>query len=255
MPHPDVRARIEALAGEAPLLRMDGVAAGYGRTEVLHDIDLRVGRGQALCLIGPNGAGKSTVLNAIFGFANVRHGAIAVGGEDITRMNPDTRLERARIGYVLQDSSVFQDLTVEDNLRLGAYLKRRSKAIRTALDRVFDRYPRLAERRRLPARALSGGERRLLEIARALMMEPRLLLIDEPSLGLDPRHIDLVFETLTDLKGRDGISIVLVEQNALRGLAFADIAYALVAGEVVMAGTGSELANDRAIGRLYLGSH
>ena len=254
MRQPDVRARIAVLGGDAPLLRMEGVAAGYGRTEVLHDVDLRATPGQALCLIGPNGAGKSTVLNAIFGFANVRRGTITVGGDDISRMSAAAKLERARIGYVLQDSSVFQDLSVEDNLRLGAYLKRRSKDIRVALDRVFDRYPRLAGRRRLPARVLSGGERRLLEIARALMMEPRLLLIDEPSLGLDPRHIDLVFETLTDLKGRDGMAIVLVEQNVLRGLAFADVAYALVAGEVVMAGTGGELANDPAIGRLYLGA-
>ena len=255
MPAPEVRARIAALAGEAPILRMEGVAAGYGRTEVLHEVDVLVGAAQSLCLIGPNGAGKSTVLNAIFGFADVRRGKITVGGEDVSTMSAGARLERARVGYVLQDSSVFQDLSVEENLRLGAYLKRRSKDRRIALERVFDRYPRLAERRRLPARVLSGGERRILEIARALMMEPRLLLIDEPSLGLDPRHMDLVFETLAALKARDGLSILLVEQNALRGLAFADVGYVLVAGEVVMAGTGQELAHDPAIGRLYLGGY
>ena len=250
-----LRERVRSLGGEAPLLALHGVTAGYGRTQIIHDLDLRVSAGQALCLIGPNGAGKSTVLNAIFGFADVQAGSIVVGGRDVTQLASHEKLADAGIAYVLQDSSVFPDLCVEDNLRLGAYLEPRSRDVRDAVERVFDFYPRLRERGRQPARLLSGGERRVLEIARALMMQPRVLLIDEPSLGLEPRHIELVFDTLTELKRRDGLAMVLVEQNAVRGLAFADIGYVLVGGEIVMAGSGAELGADPAVGRLYLGGH
>ena len=249
-----LRSRLRALAGESALLAVEGLAAGYGRTEIVHDLDLYVAAGQALCLIGPNGAGKSTVLNAIFGFADVRRGSVRVGGEDVTHYAADEKLERARIAYVLQESSVFQDLPVEENLRLGAYLMRSAREAREAVGQIFDAYPLLAQRRREPARVLSGGERRVLEIARALMMRPRVLLVDEPSLGLDPRSIELVFDELAALKHREGLAIVLVEQNAKRGLAFADVGCVMVAGEIVMAGAGSELAADPAVGRLYLGS-
>ena len=249
----ELRERVRCLEGEAPLLMLNGVTAGYGRTQIVHDLDLHVAAGQALCLIGPNGAGKSTVLNAIFGFADVQGGSIAVDGRDVTRLASHEKLADAGIAYVLQDSSVFQDLSVEENLKLGAYLQRRSRDVRDAVERIFDAYPRLRERRAQPARVLSGGERRVLEIARALMMRPRVLLVDEPSLGLDPRAIELVVDTLTELKRRDGLAMVLVEQNAMRALAFADIGYVLIGGEVVMAGAGSELASDPAVGRLYLG--
>jgi branched-chain amino acid transport system ATP-binding protein len=162
-------------------------------------------------------------------------------------------LRVAGIAYVLQDNSAFSDLSVEDNLRLGAYLMRRKRDAQQAVERIFEHYPQLAQRRREPARVLSGGERRLLEIARALMMKPRLLLVDEPSLGIEPRYIELIFETLHDLKQREGMSILLVEQNAAKGLAFADVGYVLVAGKVVMAASGSELLSNPAVGRLFLG--
>jgi branched-chain amino acid transport system ATP-binding protein len=249
-----LRRQIEALAGNAPLLRIDGLAAGYGGTEILHDFDLQLGAGQALCLVGPNGAGKSTVLNAIFGFADIGRGTIALDGRDVTYMKADAKLRSAGIAYVLQDSSAFHDLSVEDNLRLGGYLMNSKRDAQRAVERIFEDYPRLADRRDEPARVLSGGERRLLEIARALMMKSRLLLVDEPSLGLEPKYLEMVFETLDRVKQREDTSILLVEQNAAKGLAFADVGYVLVAGKVVMAGLGSELLNNPAVGRLFLGS-
>jgi len=237
----------------AARLRIEGLSAGYGRMEVLHGLDLELAAGASLCLIGPNGAGKSTVLNAIFGFADIRRGAIAVNGRDVTHLTPNMKLKHAGIAYVLQDSSVFADLTVEQNIALGAYLMPTRAAARQALERTLQRYPRLAERRRQPARVLSGGERRLLEILRALMMDPQLLLVDEPSIGLEPRSVDAVFEMLADLQRREGVSILIVEQNVRKGLAFANTACMLVSGQSVLAGSARELLHDRAVGRLFLG--
>ena len=240
-------------AAVAPLLPTEGLCAGYGVTEVVHDLDLALAPGEALCLVGPNGGGKSTVLNAVFGFADVARGRVVVNGRDVTRVPPAAKLARAGIAYVLQGSSIFPDLSVEENVRLGAYVERDAGVVNEALERTFERHPRLAQRRREPARVLSGGERRLLEIARALLVQPRLLLIDEPSLGLEPRYIDLVFETLETLKAREGTAILLVEQNARKALAFADTGCVMVAGRVVMSAAGHELAADPAVGRLYLG--
>lgn len=244
---------LDALAGGTPMLVVDGLVAGYGRMEVLHGIDLRVARGQALCLIGPNGAGKSTVLNAIYGLTRIHAGHIRIDGEDVTGLGAWDKLRRAGIAYVLQDSSVFPDMTVEENLWLGGYLMERPARAKEAAERIFERNPRLAARRREPARVLSGGERRVLEISRALMLDPRILLIDEPSIGLEPRAIAEVFELLAGLRDRDGRTIVLVEQNALRGLEFADIGYVLVAGEIAMAGSGHALLQDAEVGKLFLG--
>lgn len=245
--------RIAALAGPDPILRIEDLHAGYGAMEILHGIDLRVGDGQSLCLIGPNGSGKSTVLNSICGLADVRGGRIEVRGHDMRRLSPARRLREAGVAYVLQDSSVFPDMTVEENLWMGGTCMDSTVLARRATDSVFDRYPRLAARRDQPARVLSGGERRLLEISRALMMEPRVLLIDEPSIGLEPRFIDLVFEVLNRLQRHERKTIVMVEQNALKGLQFADVGYVLVAGVVAMAAPGRELLEDPTVGRLFLG--
>jgi branched-chain amino acid transport system ATP-binding protein len=237
----------------APRLRVEDLAAGYGRMEILHELDLQVASGQSLCLIGPNGAGKSTVLNAIFGFADIRRGSIEVNGRDVTQLSPSEKLSDAGIAYVPQESSIFPDLTVEQNVALGAYLMPQRPAVRAAVERVFERSPRLAERRREPARVLSGGERRVLEISRALMMDPQLLLVDEPTIGLEPRFVTMVFKMLDDLKRCEGRSILIVEQNARKGLEFADFGCVLVAGKIEIAGTGSELLNDRAVNALFLG--
>lgn len=247
------RARIAELAGNSPLLRIDGLVAGYGKMEVLHGIDLQVGAGQSLCLIGPNGAGKSTVLHSIYGFTNIMAGSVTVNGRDITRLDPNEKLRNARIAYILQDNSVFPDMTVEENLWMGGFLMERPAQAKAAAENIFGTYPLLAERRRQRAGTLSGGERRLLEIARALVMEPQVLLIDEPSIGLEPRYIGMVFEVLDDLQRRQGKTIVMVEQNAKKGLEFADIGYVLVAGAIVMAGPGRDLLRDPEVGRLFLG--
>jgi branched-chain amino acid transport system ATP-binding protein len=247
------RDQLATLAGGEPLLSVSDLRAGYGKMEILHGVDLLVGAGRSLCLIGPNGAGKSTVLHSIYGFTRITGGSVRIGGDDITRLSPNQKLRRAGIAYILQDNSVFPDMTVEENLWMGGYLLQTPAEAKAAADRVFDKYPRLAKRRHQPARVLSGGERRLLEISRALVMNPRVLLVDEPSIGLEPRYIDLVFEILADLQRSEGKSIVMVEQNAKKGLEFADIAYVLVSGNVARAGTGDELLHDPEIGRLFLG--
>jgi len=247
------RERLRLLAGGEPLLTVTSLRAGYGRMEILHGIDLMVAPGRSVCLIGPNGAGKSTVLHSIYGFTRIFEGSVRVGGVDVTKLSPNQKLRRSGVAYVLQDNSVFPDMTVEENLWMGGYLMERPQRAKEAAERVFARYQRLADRRKQPARVLSGGERRLLEISRALVMDPKVLLIDEPSIGLEPRYIDMVFEILTTLQREEGKSIVMVEQNAKKGLEFADVGYVLVAGNVARAGTGRELLDDPEVGRLFLG--
>ena len=245
--------RVTELARGEAFLRIDALRAGYGKMEILHDLNLQVSKRQSLCLIGPNGAGKSTVLHSIFGFTSIYGGAISVGGQDITGLSAKDKLRSAGIAYILQDKSVFPGMTVEENLWMGGYLLETQAEAKERAERVFERYPRLAERRSHPARVLSGGERRLLEISRALVMEPEVLLVDEPSIGLEPRFIDMVFEILDDLQQTEGKTIIMVEQNAKKGLEFADIGYVLVSGQVARAGTGDELLQDPQVGRLFLG--
>ena len=249
--------KIAELAKHKPYVNIDKLRAGYGKMEILHDFDLRVGRGQSLCLIGPNGAGKSTVLHSIFGFTRIFGGTIRVGegdaAQDVTALSSNQKLKRAGIAYILQDKSVFPGMTVEENLWMGGYLKDKPQEAKEAAERVFEKYPRLAARRGHAARVLSGGERRLLEISRALVMNPEVLLVDEPSIGLEPRFIDMVFEILDDLQNTEGKTIIMVEQNAKKGLEFADIGYVLVSGELAMAGSGDELLQDPEVGRLFLG--
>ncbi|MGE5162605.1 MAG: ABC transporter ATP-binding protein [Sphingobacteriales bacterium] len=248
--------QLDALADNKPHLRIDNLNAGYGQMEILHDFNLRVGRGQSLCLIGPNGAGKSTVLHSIFGFTNIFSGSVSTeqGGHtlDVTRLSSNEKLHSAGIAYILQDKSVFPGMTVEENLWLGAYLMDR-KSAKLAADKIFDKYPRLAARRKHPAKVLSGGERRLLEICRALVMDPKVLLVDEPSIGLEPRFIDAVFAILGDLQCNEGKTIVMVEQNAKKGLEFSDIGYLLVSGKLALAGRARDLLTDPDVGRLFLG--
>ena len=234
-------------------LTIDSLRAGYGKMEILHEFSLRVGKGQSLCLIGPNGAGKSTVLHSVFGFTNIFSGSIKIDGKDVTALSPSQKLAEAGIAYILQDKSVFPQMTVEENLLMGGFLKNRPADARAAAEQAFDKYSRLAERRDKPAGVLSGGERRLLEISRALVMQPQVLLVDEPSIGLEPRFIDMVFEILDDLQRKDGKTIVMVEQNAKKGLAFADLGYVLVSGETAIAGAGDDLLRNPDVGRLFLG--
>ncbi len=246
-----------ALANNDPYLSLNNLRAGYGKMEILHNIDLHVARKQSLCLIGPNGAGKSTILHAIFGFNNIFSGEVLVGDgpdkREIGKLSPSSKLSEAGIAYILQDKSVFPGMTVEENLWMGGFLKDQPARAKEAAEKIFDKYPRLAARRKHQAKVLSGGERRLLEISRALVMDPEILLVDEPSIGLEPRFIDMVFEILRDLQEVEGKTIVMVEQNAKKGLEFADIGYVLVSGELAIAGKGDDLLDNPDVGRLFLG--
>jgi len=247
------RAEILSLVAGEPLLTLEGLHAGYGAMEILHGIDLAVGKGQSLCLVGPNGAGKSTVLHSIFGFTRITAGRVVSGARDVTRLSPSEKLKDAGIAYILQDNSVFPDMTVEENLLMGGYLLADRAKAQAAAERVLAHYDRLAKRRNERAGVLSGGERRLLEISRALIMDPQVLLVDEPSIGLEPRMIDMVFEILGELQRGQGKTIIMVEQNARRGLDFADTGYVLVAGRVALAGAGRQLLDNPDVGRLFLG--
>ena len=244
---------LEGLVKGKVFLSINDLRAGYGKMEILHDFSLSIKQGQSLCLIGPNGAGKSTVLHSIFGFTNIFSGSITVDGKDVTRLTPSQKLSEAGIAYILQDKSVFPQMTVEENLLMGGFLKEKPTEAKAAAEMVFDKYSRLADRRNKPAGVLSGGERRLLEISRALVMQPQVLLVDEPSIGLEPRFIDMVFEILDDLQRKDGKTIIMVEQNAKKGLAFADIGYVLVSGETAIADEGDRLLENPDVGRLFLG--
>ena len=221
--------------------------------EILHSINLYVGRGQSLYLIGPNGAGKSTAPHSLFGFARVTAGNALIDDKNITRLMASDKLHQAGIAYILQDSSVFPDMMVEENLLMGGFLMKDRSGLRARIDAIFSRYDRLSVRHSNLARVLSGGERRLLEIAGALIMDLAVLLVDELSIGLEPRFINMVFEILTDLQRKQNKTIIMVEQNAKKGLEFSDLDYALVSGEVAMAGTGDALLRNPAVGNLFWG--
>ena len=234
-------------------LTIKNLSAGYGKMEILHNLDLFVSRAQSLCLIGPNGAGKSTILHSIYGFTNIFSGQIEIDGREITKLTPAEKLKSEGIAYILQDNSIFPDMTVEENLLMGGYIKDKTQESFEEAEKVLQKYERLNNRRNQPAKVLSGGERRLLEISRALVMKPSVLLVDEPSIGLEPKYIDMVFEILRDLQENEKKTIILVEQNAKKGLEFADIGYVLVSGQTAIAGPGNELLKNPDVGRLFLG--
>ena len=234
-------------------LTIKQLSAGYGKMEILHNFNLFVSKAQSLCLIGPNGAGKSTILHSIYGFTNIFSGQIEIDGKEITKMTPAQKLKSVGIAYILQDNSVFPDMTVEENLLMGGYIKDKTEESYQEAEKILGKYERLRSRRNQKAKVLSGGERRLLEISRALVMKPNVLLVDEPSIGLEPKYIDMVFEILGDLQHNEKKTIILVEQNAKKGLEFADIGYVLVSGQTAIAGKGDDLLNNPDVGRLFLG--
>ena len=249
---PDIK-DLQKLSGSNLHLQIKNLNAGYGKMEILHNFDLLVDKAQSLCLIGPNGAGKSTILHSIYGFTNIFSGKIEIDGNEITNLTPAQKLKSCGIAYILQDNSVFPDMTVEENLLMGGYIKDKTEESFEEAERVLQKYERLKNRRNQPAKVLSGGERRLLEISRALVMKPSILLVDEPSIGLEPKYIQMVFEILGDLQKNEKKTIILVEQNAKKGLEFADIGYVLVSGQTAIAGKGDELLNNPDVGRLFLG--
>ncbi len=244
---------LKKLSPENLHLTIKSLSAGYGKMEILHNLDLFVSKAQSLCLIGPNGAGKSTILHSIYGFTNIFSGQIAIDGKEITKLSPAQKLKSEGIAYILQDNSVFPDMTVEENLLMGGYIKDKTEDSFEEAERILQKYERLKNRRNQPAKVLSGGERRLLEISRALVMKPSILLVDEPSIGLEPKYIQMVFEILGDLQKNEKKTIILVEQNAKKGLEFADIGYVLVSGQTAIAGKGNDLLKNADVGRLFLG--
>ena len=242
-----------SLSNQSKFLEIKNLVAGYGKMEILHNFSLTCDKAQSLCLIGPNGAGKSTVLHSIYGFTNIFSGEVTIDNKNVTKLSPAEKLKNSGVAYILQDNSVFPDMTVEENLLMGGFIKDKVEESRDAANEVLKKYTRLGERRNQKAKVLSGGERRLLEISRALIMNPDILLVDEPSIGLEPKYIDMVFEILGDLQNNEKKTILLVEQNAKKGLEFADIGYVLVSGETAIVGKGDELLQNEEVGRLFLG--
>ena len=226
------------------------IVAGYlAGVDILRGCSVHVGDGEIVGVIGPNGAGKSTLIKTVFGLVPVRSGHVELGGEDITGLAAH-ELVRRGVGYVPQVRNVFPRLTIDDNLRMGAYLD--PSRLAAGRDRVFTLFPRLAERRRQVAGVLSGGERQMLAMGRALMMEPSVLLLDEPSAGLSPSMQDEVFDRVVEIN-REGATILMVEQNARRCLDIAHRAYVLDQGREAHEGTGLELLEDPKVIELYLG--
>jgi ABC-type branched-subunit amino acid transport system ATPase component len=210
-----------------------------------------VDSGEIVCIIGPNGAGKSTVIKSVIGLVEVRSGTISFQGDNITGIRTH-RAPVIGIGYVPQGRIVFSHLSVTENLEMGAFLEKHQAKRDQAIEDVFEQFPRLRERYKQQAGKLSGGEQQMLAIGRALMMQPRLVILDEPSLGLSPKFVDLIFEKLLDLKSR-GLTLLMVEQNAARGLELSDRGYALELGRNRFSGSGSELLADEDVRRMYLG--
>ena len=235
----------------ATLLRVEVITAGYGKVPIVREASFMVSPGELVAVIGPNGAGKSTALKAIMGLLKPTGGRVIFDGQEITGMRTDLVVRRG-LAYVPQGRIVFPLMTVVENLEMGAYIERDRGRIRASMQQVFQLFPVLGERRRQKAGTLSGGEQQMLAIGRALMTKPKLVLMDEPSLGLSPRYVSVIFERLAELK-RAGYSLMVVEQNAARALAAADRGYVLELGRNRFEGTGASLLADPDVKRLYLG--
>jgi branched-chain amino acid transport system ATP-binding protein len=233
------------------LLRTSGLRAGYGPITVLHDLDLEVHEGEIVVMLGANGAGKTTTMRAISGLIP-RQGTVWFGEHDITRSAPDI-IVRHGVAQVPQGRGTFPELSVEDNLRAGAFVRRRGPDVEADITKWFDVFPRLAERRDQRAGSLSGGEQQMVAIARALMSRPKLLLCDEPSLGLAPLITNELFEIISGLNREEGLSVLLVEQNANLAMQIAHRVYLLETGRIVATGSAEELCADDSIRKAYLG--
>jgi ABC-type branched-subunit amino acid transport system ATPase component len=231
------------------VLTVEGVSAGYEQMEILHDVSIEVRPGEIVTLIGPNGAGKSTLMRTVFGLLRPRRGTIRLEGQDITGLAPSALVRRG-ISYVPQVDNVFPSLTVEENLEMGGVV--RDDDLRPRVEEVLALFPNLQTKRRLKAGGLSGGERQMVAMGRALMLDPRLLLLDEPSAGLSPVLVDVVFEKMEAIN-RGGVAILLVEQSAREALRRSDRGYLLAGGQVRLEGPGPALLEDPDVARLYLG--
>ena len=235
----------------ASLLEVDGLYAGYGPTEVVHDLSLRIEEGTITTLLGANGAGKTTTLRALCKMIRTR-GSIRFEGEAIDHLATEDIVRRG-VAHVPDGRGTFGSLTTEENLRLGGYTRRDRRAAAADQERMYDYFPRLRERRQQQAGTMSGGEQQMLAIARALMLRPRLLLMDEPSFGLAPLIVREIFSIMKTINENDRVTILLVEQNAAMALKLASQAYLIETGRLVLAGEAAALSNDEAVRRSYLG--
>ena len=231
------------------LLEASDLVAGYGETEILHGVSITVSEGEVITIIGPNGCGKSTLMKAIVGLLRIRTGSVTFRGADISALPPE-QIVRTGLCYVPQTSNVFPSLTIRENLEMGAFVRRDD--YRGRVDEMFRLFPDLALRPAQKAGRLSGGQRQMLAIARALMLDPALVLLDEPSAGLSPAMTGLVFERIREINGT-GVAVVLVEQNAREALGMSDRGYILVSGENRLEDTGRDLLDNPDVASLYLG--
>jgi branched-chain amino acid transport system ATP-binding protein len=235
------------------LLEVSEVVAGYDSgPDILHGVSLRAEPGQVQCIIGPNGAGKSTLLKAISGMLRPRSGEVRFKGERIDHLRPDQILAKG-ICFVPQEKSLFPDMSVHENLRMGGYVLSNNAKVDERMHDIYERFPILAEKRKQPARTLSGGQQQMLAMGRSLVLHPSIILIDEPSLGLAPKIVDQVFEII-DLFKQSGMTVLIVEQNAVKGLECSDWGFVLDLGKNYFDGPADTILNDKRIQELYLGS-
>ena len=233
------------------MLEVNNLEVYYGVICALKGISFHVNEGEIVSLIGANGAGKTTTMQSVIGLLPKKNGTVTFNGTDITKM-PCHKIVRSGMTQVPEGRRIFQELTVYENLLMGAYTNNDQAKFKTDLESIYDRFPRLAERRNQIAGTLSGGEQQMLAISRALMCHPKLLMLDEPSMGLSPLLVDQVFEIIKHIN-RDGTTILLVEQNAGKSLAISDRAYVMETGSIVLTGTGAELAASEKVRKAYLG--
>lgn len=234
------------------LLHVDNVTAGYGSgPDILLGLTIRIERNATYCIIGPNGAGKSTLLRVICGLLHPRQGNVTFNGESLNQLRPDEVLERG-ICFVPQDQSLFPEMTVTENLRMGGYILKDRKAVEDRIEAAFQMFPILKERRSQSAAALSGGEQQMLAMGRALVLNPEVIMLDEPSLGLAPMVSRQIFDNIAQLRD-SGMTVILVEQNARMGLEFADWGYVLDLGKTLFEGPSETILDDPRIQELYLG--
>jgi len=233
------------------ILEVKNLEVYYGVINALKGISFEVNEGEIVTLIGANGAGKTTTMQSIIGLIPSRHGSVVFDGKDITK-TPCHKIVHLGMSQVPEGRRVFQELTVYENLMMGAYSQKKNTNFKEDLEHIYERFPRLAERRNQIAGTLSGGEQQMLAMGRALMSHPKLLMLDEPSMGLSPLLVDQVFEIIKDIN-KDGTTILLVEQNAGKSLAISDRAYVLETGSIVLSGTGAELASSDKVKKAYLG--
>jgi len=233
-----------------PFLIGEGMTGGYGTgADILHDCTVAVDKGQIAVIVGPNGAGKSTAMKAVFGMLNMRAGSVRIDGRDITRLTPQDRVALG-MAFVPQTSNIFTTLTVEENLEMGAFLRRDD--IQKTIEQVFDLFPILRDKRSQAAGELSGGQRQQVAVGRALMTQPKVLMLDEPTAGVSPIVMDELFDRIIEV-ARSGISILMVEQNARQALSIADKGYVLVQGRNGFSGTGKDLLNNPEVRKSFLG--